>query len=92
MAITAAFGTTSRTNSSRFQSSPTVRKLTPVALPFGFARLLTRPSLTGSSATLNTIGIIEVAALAASAAGMPPTVIITATRRPTNSAAIDGSR
>ena len=38
----------------------------PVALPPGRARLATRPSLTGSSPTMNTIGIVVVAALAAS--------------------------
>ena len=40
----------------------------PVALPPGRARLATRPSLTGSSPTPKTIGIVAVAALAASVA------------------------
>ena len=44
------------------------KKLMPVALPPGRARLATRPSLTGSSPTPKTIGIVAVAALAASAA------------------------
>ena len=44
------------------------KKLTPVALPPGRARLATRPSLTGSSPTPKTIGIVAVAALAAIAA------------------------
>ena len=39
----------------------------PVALPPGRARLATRPSWTGSSPTPKTIGIVAVAALAASA-------------------------
>jgi hypothetical protein len=34
----------------------------PVALPPGWARLATRPSLTGSSPTPKTIGIVAVAA------------------------------
>ena len=45
-----------------------MKKLIPVRLPPGRARLATRPSLTGSSATLKTIGIVVVAALAANAA------------------------
>ena len=46
-----------------------VKKLMPVRLPPGRARLATRPSLTGSSPTPKTIGIVVVAALAASARG-----------------------
>ena len=46
--------------------------MTPVRLPPGRARLATRPSLTGSSVTLNTIGIVVVAALAANAGAVPP--------------------
>ena len=63
----------------------TWKRLMPVALPPGRARLATRPSLTGSSPTPNTIGIVAVAALAAIASD---TVIasITATRRRTKSA------
>jgi hypothetical protein len=57
----------------------------PVALPPGRARLATRPSFTGSSATPKTIGIVFVAALAASAAVVVG-VAITATRRRTRSA------
>jgi hypothetical protein len=45
-----------------------------------------RPSRTGSSATPKTIGIVAVAALAASAAGALPGMAITATRRRTRSA------
>ena len=55
-----------------------------------FARLkATRPSLTGSSPTPNTIGIVEVAALAASDAGVL-FATITLTRRRTRSAASSG--
>ena len=61
-------------------------KFIPVALPPGRARLATRPSLTGSSPTPNTIGIVEVAAFAASAVTVFPGTAITATRRRTNSA------
>ena len=67
------------------------RKLTPVTLPPGRLRLATRPSLTGSSPTPKTIGIVAVAALAASAAGVP-VATITATWRRTRSAASAGSR
>ena len=42
-----------------------LRKLMPVRLPPGRARLATRPSLTGSSPTTKTMGIVVVAALAA---------------------------
>jgi hypothetical protein len=49
------------------------------------ARLATSPSATGSSATPNTIGMVEVAALAASVAGLLPGVAITATWRLTAS-------
>ena len=56
-------------------------KLTPVRLPPGRARLATRPSLTGSSPTVKTTGIVVVAALAANAAGGPPLATITATCR-----------
>ena len=64
----------------------------PVALPPGRARLATRPNLTGSSPTPKTIGIVVVAALAASAAEVLPGVAITATRRRTRSAMSDGRR
>jgi hypothetical protein len=62
------------------------KKFIPVALPPGRARLATKPSLTGSSLTPNTIGIVEVAAFAASAVAAFPDTAITATRRRTNSA------
>src|SRR5262249_28082048 len=42
-----------------------------VALPPGLARLVTRPSLTGSSPTAKTIGIAAVAALAATEVTVP---------------------
>ena len=63
-----ALGTSSCRSASRLATSSAAKKLTPVALPPGRARLATRPSLTGSSPTPNTIGIVAVAALAAIAA------------------------
>src|SRR5262249_42518758 len=52
----------------------------PVMLPPGRFRLGTRPDATGSrSATTNTIGIVAVATLAASAETPPPVAAITAT-------------
>jgi hypothetical protein len=46
--------------------------LTPVILPPGGLRLVTRPDLTGSEPTPKTIGIVVVADLAATAAvGLP---------------------
>src|SRR5262249_48860284 len=61
------------------------KKLMPVALPAGRARVATRPSLNGSSTTKKTMGIVVVAALANAAAG--PFATITATCRRTRSAA-----
>jgi hypothetical protein len=52
----------------------------------GGPRLVMRSSLTGSSATPKTIGIVVVAALAANAAGVPPVAAITATFRLTAAA------
>ena len=62
----------------------------PVALPPGRLILATRPNLTGSSIVMKTIGIVEVAVLAASAETVSPA--ITATWRRTRSAASTGSR
>ena len=66
-ATRAAPGTSSRSSSSRFAANSPLKKLTPVRLPPGRARLATRPSLTGSSPTRKTIGMVVVAALAANA-------------------------
>jgi hypothetical protein len=51
-----------------------------------------KTELDRSSPTPKTIGIVAVAALAASAAGLLPGVAITATRRRTRSAMSDGRR
>ena len=80
-AIRAAVGTSSRRSSSRFATSSVPTKLIPVRLPPGRARLVTRPSPTGSSLTIKTIGIVVVAAFAANAVAGPWIVAITATRR-----------
>src|SRR5262245_34167532 len=63
-------GTNSRRSSNRFDTTSDPKKLTPVRLPPGRARLETRPSLTGSSPAVNTMGIVAVADLAASAEGV----------------------
>src|SRR5262249_32543222 len=47
-AIRAAWGTITRNSSSRFAVNSPLKRLTPVRLPPGRARLETRPSLTGS--------------------------------------------
>jgi hypothetical protein len=79
MPIALALGTNSRINSSCFAASTSVKRLIPVALPLGRLRLATRPILMGSSTLVNTIGIVAVARLAASAGVGPPLAMITAT-------------
>jgi hypothetical protein len=54
--IRAAPGTISRKSSSRFAVNSPLKLLTPVRLPPGRARLVTRPSLTGSSPTMKRWG------------------------------------
>ena len=71
-AITPACGTSSDSSSSRLGISSAVSMLTPVRLPPGRARLATRPAPTGSPPPMKTIGIVEVALFAASAAAVPP--------------------
>jgi hypothetical protein len=62
-----AKGRNSCTSPNRFASNSAPKKLMPVKFPPGRARLDTRPTLTGSSAKRKTMGIVVVAALAASA-------------------------
>jgi hypothetical protein len=62
-------GTSSCSSSSCFPISILPRVATPVRLPAGLLRLVTRPILTGSPPVLNTIGMVAGAALAARAAG-----------------------
>src|SRR5262249_17611948 len=89
-AMRVAEGSSSRTSSKCFATSSALKMLMPVRLPPGRARLGTRPSLTGSSATEKTMGIVVVASFAAEAALAMAT--ITPTGRRTNSAASSGSR
>ena len=62
-AIRTALGTRSCRSPSRFATTSAVKKLMPVALPPGRARLAIRPSLTGSSPAPKAIGMVVVAAL-----------------------------
>jgi hypothetical protein len=64
----------------------------PVMLPPGRLMLATRPPFTGSVTIGNTIGIVVVAAFAATTETLPPAATITATCLRTNSAAIAGRR
>src|SRR5260221_658623 len=63
--MTVAVGTNSCSSSSCFGPSSTFTEVTPVILPPGRLRLATSPSWTGSSAIWKTIGIVVVAAKAA---------------------------
>jgi hypothetical protein len=90
--MTVALGTSSLINSIRLGASRLARMVTPVTLPPGRLRLATRPIFTGSVPAVNTIGIVVVAALAASAEAVPPVAAITAILRRTSSAASTGSR
>ncbi len=64
----------------------------PVRLPSGRFMLPTSPSSTGSPPIQKMIGIVNVAAFAASVAGVLPSAAITVTRRRTRSAASAGNR
>src|SRR5262245_47547761 len=89
-ATVVAVGTKSRRSSILLASVSVIYKFTPVAFPPGRLRLATRLNFTGFLPTINTIGIVEVAAFAASAGGSPPTVTITPTWRRTRSVARSG--
>ena len=65
--------------------------LTPVTFQPGRVRLLTRPTATGSLLLANAMGVLVVAAFAARAAALPKAAM-TATLRPTRSAASPGNR
>src|SRR5207247_1524047 len=71
----------SRRSSSRFAANSVVRKPMPVRFPAGRARLATRPTLTGSSPVMKTMGIVDVAALAANIEGIPAGVITVTTNK-----------
>src|SRR5262245_47328501 len=90
-AMIAALGTISHSSSIGFVPRwPLAKNTTSVTLPLGRLRLATRPVLTGSSPVTKIIGMVSVAVLATSAAGVLPT--ITATWRRTSSVAKPGSR
>src|SRR5450631_1703918 len=58
----------------------TIALVTPVMFPPGWLRLATRPSATGSAPIKKTMGIVEVAALAARAGRLLPMAAISDTR------------
>jgi hypothetical protein len=78
----------SRKSSSRLPAKSVAWIENPVMLPPGRARLATTPVPSGSEEIAKTIGMSEVACLAAA----PPTVSMTSTLSRTNSAAISASR
>jgi hypothetical protein len=77
-------------SSNRFDPNKPKKKTRPVTLPSGRLRLLTKPSLIGSPPVTKTIGMVLVAAFAANAEGVFPT--ITSTDRAMSSADSAGSR
>ena len=85
-----AAGTNSCSNPNCLATSKLDKKLTPVTFPPGQLRLATSPNCTGSAPIVNTIGMVEVAALASRAAANALAVAITLTRWPTSSAAYRG--
>ena len=84
-------GTTSRRSSRRLGALSVDCDDRPVTLPLGRARFSTSPSPTGSPADANTIGMTDVACLAARTDGVP-CVTITSTLSRTSSVAISASR
>ena len=78
-----ARGTSSCKSANCFATNSVLKKLIPVRLPPGRARLVTRPSRTGSSPVMKRIGIAAVAAFAANTAAVFPVTSITATCRRT---------
>src|SRR6266481_7476546 len=79
IAIARAWGTSSESSSTCLGNNSTFMLLTPVRLPPGRARLATSPASTGSPLK-KTIGIVEVAAFAASAERGPALVAIRSRR------------
>src|SRR2546426_2341148 len=75
----------------RLGTSSVVRLDTPVRLPSGFARSLTRPAATGSGTTVKTIGIVDVAPFAARAATSPLAKMRSTGAFASSSAAVDRS-
>src|SRR5262249_27045843 len=89
--IAAALGTNSCNRPSPLAPNSPTNQLAPVRLPPGRLRLATSPNCTGSAPTLNKIGRLVVADLAARAEGTP-TATITVTGSWTRSATNAGSR
>jgi hypothetical protein len=89
--MTVAVGTSSVSTSTCFAPNSTASEVAPVMLPPGRLRLVTSPTATGSPEVTNTIGMVAVAALAASAGGVPANAAITATLRETRSASRSSS-
>src|SRR5262249_19078002 len=71
MAIVLTLGRSWRTSSNRFGPSEAKKNVTPVTLPPDGPRLGTRPNSTGSPPAVKTIGMVDVAALAAFGDGSP---------------------
>ena len=71
--------TTSFKSANRFPASSGVRSVMPVTLPPGRAKLCTSPTPTGSPLTAIMIGIVDVACLAASMAGVWPSTTMAST-------------
>ena len=84
-------GTTSRNRSRRLPATSGCCTDRPVTLPPGLGRLATRPVPTGSAAAANTMGMVDVARLAASTFAVPE-VKIRSTLSRANSAAISAAR
>src|SRR5215468_8913720 len=89
--ITLALGTSSRIIPDRFAPSVLTTNVTPLTLPLGRLRLGTRPRSTGSAPVAKTMGMVVVAALAATAAG-GERATIASTGSDTRSAANSGNR
>ena len=91
-AMVEASGASSCRVSSRFASMVDETILMPVTFPPGRFRLRTSPVATGSAAAMKTMGVVEVAAMAASAGAGPPAAKIAATFRLTRSVITVGKR
>src|SRR5262245_18360052 len=87
MASEVEAGASSCWSSSRFVSISRVIIAMQVMFPPGRLRFVTRPSSIGSAPRLKTMGMVDVAAFAATVAGAPPIGTITAKRRLTKTAA-----
>src|SRR5437867_3308141 len=84
-------GAASLSSSIRLPESSGEMRVSPVRLPPGRARLVTKPEATGSATTVMTTGMVLVACATARMAGVEPTTM-TSTLRRTSSAARPGRR